>query len=158
MNKKWEKVITDTLGVEPILISSAKFVPQKRERLYWTNINVDTNITQREYDIRDFYEGEGFPSSCNVKRLFKRKEVFNTLTATYWKGIRGSGRPAISTEEGFLDDNKKAHRMLTPIECEKIQSVPINYTNHVSKTQRFKMLGNGWTIDVIKHIFKSMNL
>lgn len=43
-------------------------------------------------------------------------------------------------------------RRLTPIECERLQTVPENYTNHVSDTQRYKMLGNGWTVDVICHI------
>jgi site-specific DNA-cytosine methylase len=43
-------------------------------------------------------------------------------------------------------------RRLTPIECERLQTVPDNYTNHVSDTQRYKMLGNGWTVDVIAHI------
>jgi len=50
----------------------------------------------------------------------------------------------------------KAYRKLTPIECERLQTVPDNYTNHVSNTQRYKMLGNGWTVDVIAHIFKSI--
>lgn len=48
-------------------------------------------------------------------------------------------------------------RYITPIECERLQTVPDNYTNYVSNTQRYKMLGNGWTVDVIAHIFKSMN-
>jgi DNA-cytosine methyltransferase len=43
-------------------------------------------------------------------------------------------------------------RKLTPVECERLQTVPDNYTNHVSNTQRYKMLGNGWTVDVITHI------
>jgi DNA (cytosine-5)-methyltransferase 3A len=47
-------------------------------------------------------------------------------------------------------------RKLTPLECERLQTVPDNYTNHVSNTQRYKMLGNGWTVDVIAHIFKAM--
>ena len=45
-------------------------------------------------------------------------------------------------------------RRLTPIECERLQTVKDNYTNHVSDSQRYKMLGNGWTIDVIAHILK----
>lgn len=45
-------------------------------------------------------------------------------------------------------------RRLTPIECERLQTVKENYTNHVSDSQRYKMLGNGWTVDVIAHIFK----
>jgi DNA (cytosine-5)-methyltransferase 3A len=44
-------------------------------------------------------------------------------------------------------------RRLTPIECERLQTVKDNYTNHVSDSQRYKMLGNGWTIEVIAHIF-----
>lgn len=45
-------------------------------------------------------------------------------------------------------------RRLTPIECERLQTVKDNYTNHVSDSQRYKMLGNGWTVDVIVHILK----
>jgi DNA (cytosine-5)-methyltransferase 3A len=47
-------------------------------------------------------------------------------------------------------------RKLTPLECERLQTVPDNYTNHVSNTQRYKMLGNGWTIEVIAHILQNM--
>lgn len=49
-------------------------------------------------------------------------------------------------------------RYKTPIECERLQTVPDNYTNHVSNTQRYKMLGNGWTVDVIAHIFKGFKI
>ncbi len=48
-------------------------------------------------------------------------------------------------------------RKLTPIECERLQSVPYNYTNCVSNNQRYRMLGNGWTVDVVAHIFMSLN-
>lgn len=47
-------------------------------------------------------------------------------------------------------------RKLTPVECERLQTVPDNYTAHVSDSQRYRMLGNGWTIDVIVHILKSL--
>ncbi len=49
-------------------------------------------------------------------------------------------------------------RKLTPVECERLQTVPDNYTNHVSNTQRYKMLGNGWTIEVIAHILKKIEI
>ena len=49
-------------------------------------------------------------------------------------------------------------RKLTPLECERLQTVPDNYTDGVSNTQRYKMLGNGWTVDVIAHILKNMEL
>jgi site-specific DNA-cytosine methylase len=47
-------------------------------------------------------------------------------------------------------------RKLTPLECERLQTVPDGYTNHVSNTQRYRMLGNGWTVDVVAHIFDGM--
>ena len=49
-------------------------------------------------------------------------------------------------------------RKLTPIECERLQTVPDNYTSCVSDSQRYKMLGNGWTVDVIAHIFAGLPL
>ena len=52
---------------------------------------------------------------------------------------------------GIKYDNRI--RRLTPLECERLQTVADNYTNHVSDSQRYKMLGNGWTVDVIAHIF-----
>lgn len=156
MKKEWEDIITEALGVQPIEISSAKFVPQARRRLYWTNIPNVTQPEQSEYNVLDYIDGDGFPSSCGVDRVFKRKQIFNTLTATYFKGIRGSGRPTVSTKEGFLDEDRTVHRMLTPNECERLQTVPLNYTDCVSKTQRYKMLGNGWTVDVIAHIFSNL--
>lgn len=63
----------------------------------------------------------------------------NPALTTLWNGAN-----LINTEPNI--------RRLTPIECERLQTVPDNYTNHVSDTQRYKMLGNGWTIDVICHI------
>ena len=50
--------------------------------------------------------------------------------------------------------NTSCIRRLTPIECERLQTVADNYTNHVSDSQRYKMLGNGWTIEIIEHILK----
>ena len=55
------------------------------------------------------------------------------------------------------DEQDVYWRKLTPVECERLQTVPDNYTNHVSNTQRYKMLGNGWTIEVIAHILKKIN-
>ena len=55
-----------------------------------------------------------------------------------------------------IHDEDLYWRKLTPIECERLQTVPDNYTEGVSNTQRYKMLGNGWTVDVIAHIFKKI--
>lgn len=157
MKKEWKDVISKAVGVNPIEITSAKFVPQSRRRLYWTNIPNIEQPKQINYDVSEFITSdEGFASACDVDRVFKRKQIFNTLTASYYKGIRGVRRPTISIKEGFLDDDRKAHRMLTPTECEMLQTVPDGYTEGVSNTQRYKMLGNGWTVDVIAHIFKNL--
>jgi site-specific DNA-cytosine methylase len=52
----------------------------------------------------------------------------------------------------------KAWRKLTPLECERLQTVPDNYSAGVSNTQRYRMLGNGWTVDVICHLFKNLQI
>jgi site-specific DNA-cytosine methylase len=153
MKKEYQDVISNQMGVQPIVINSNLVSAQNRHRLYWTNIPNVTQPIQTEYNVLDFIDGDGFPTSCGIDRVFKRKQIFNTLTATYWKGIRGSSRPAVSIREGFLDADREAHRMLTPTECERLQTVPIGYTDCVAKTNRYKMLGNGWTVDVIAHIF-----
>lgn len=92
-----------------------------------------------------------------------------TLSANSWehnnklvlrdksKCVRSSGRGSYDRHE--WDSISNCHyRKLTPIECERLQTVPDNYTNHVSNTQRYKMLGNGWTVDVVAHIFKQGQL
>lgn len=78
-------------------------------------------------------------------------EKTGTLTQRYYKGVENYG------SNPFLLTNHK-FRKLTPIECERLQTVPENYTESVSDTQRYKMLGNGWTVDVISHIFKNIPL
>lgn len=70
--------------------------------------------------------------------------------AFYEAGKYGSLVAQNRTEKVVI---KNTIRRLTPIECERLQTVPDNYTAHVSDSQRYKMLGNGWTVDVIAHIF-----
>lgn len=47
-------------------------------------------------------------------------------------------------------------RKLTPVECERLQTIPDNYTEGVSNSQRYKMVGNGWTVDVVAHILRGL--
>ena len=81
----------------------------------------------------------------SVKRVYHKDGKSPTLT-TMGGGHR---EPKILTSD-------TTWRKLTPIECERLQTVPDNYTAHVSNTQRYKMLGNGWTVDVVAHILKNM--
>lgn len=62
------------------------------------------------------------------------------------------------TKEHILLDESYNFRKLTPVECERLQTLPDNYTEGISNTQRYKALGNGWTVDVISHIFKNMEI
>ena len=75
-------------------------------------------------------------------------------------GKVGTITPALNNDHKISltrDKNQEVYwRRLTPLECERLQTVPDNYTEGVSKTQRLKMLGNGWTVDVIAHILKNM--
>ena len=89
---------------------------------------------------------ESFADRTNVGELKLR---------TKSKTVRSGGRGSYDRHE--WDSVDDLHwRKLTPLECERLQTVPDNYTKHVSKTQRYRMLGNGWTIDVISHILSNM--
>jgi site-specific DNA-cytosine methylase len=79
----------------------------------------------------------------SIKRVYSANGKAPTLTA-----IQGRNQEAKTTDDGIT------WRKLTVTECERLQTVNDNYTNHVSNSQRYKMLGNGWTVDVIAHIFK----
>ena len=61
-----------------------------------------------------------------------------------------------ATKDSVVAYSKEDYRKLTPVECERLQTVPDGYTEGVSNTQRYRMLGNGWTVEVIKHILKKM--
>lgn len=105
--------------------------------------------TEEAKEIRRKYQkefGRDF-SPRRAKELVAREDgKMNCLTATY------------SIKEHTLVDEKMVCRKLTPIECERLQTLPDNYTGGVSDTQRYKMLGNGWTKDVIAHIFSHIPL
>jgi DNA (cytosine-5)-methyltransferase 3A len=77
------------------------------------------------------------------KQPYQQNRIYDTNGIT----------PALCANKSDLIINTSRIRRLTPIECERLQTVKDNYTNHVSDSQRYKMLGNGWTIDVIAHIF-----
>lgn len=165
MKKEYQNVISSCLDEEPIFINSKVISAGMRPRLYWTNIHIK-NIIEKNILLRDvidfnkkqedkYYLSEKFLKGVeNSKSVFKNRfKPHNisslkayTLTARYFK--MGKSDPYIKDNFGI--------RKLTPIECERLQTVPDNYTEGVSNTQRYKMLGNGWTVDVISHIFNSM--
>lgn len=108
-------------------------------------------LTQRrtEYgkQIRKDYEaGKIKEQRKNIQQLEPRYDgKTNCLTS-------------VQKDNLLLHNKEQKIRRLTPLECERLQTVPDNYTSNVSDTQRYKMLGNGWTVEVIKYIFSFMDL
>jgi DNA (cytosine-5)-methyltransferase 3A len=74
------------------------------------------------------------------------------------KAARNWQKVILDTNAVEVRENKLRIRRLTPTECERLQTVKDGYTNHVSDSQRYKMLGNGWTVDVIVHFFNYLKL
>lgn len=88
---------------------------------------------------------------AEIKGHDSRKRVYS---------VKGKS-PTLLTASGGNHEIKIAlddmyYRNLTPLECERLQTLPDNYTEGVSKTQRYKMLGNGWTVDVVSHLLSSI--
>ena len=196
MKQEWKDIISDLLGVQPIFINSADFSAQNRQRLYWTNIPVYTwtPCNDKLQDILETGQVDRDKSHCldanyfkggNLKSYFekhRRQLVFNRCIQVGEADIKGrdilkrvyspEGKAPTLTTCGGGHREPKVYvpplqwRKLTPIECERLQTVPDNYTSKgirdgkevkISNTQRYKMLGNGWTIDVIAHIFESFS-
>lgn len=84
-----------------------------------------------------------------LSNLRSLEEKANCLSASNSRNPSGNGCTNISTDN-------ITYRKLTPVECERLQGLPDSYTEGVSNTQRYKMLGNGWQVDTIEHIFKEM--
>jgi len=171
MKKEYMDVITRFLGVEPVFINSALVSAQNRQRFYWANWNIDQpedkNITLT--DILEAGSPEGTNPAAIVGRKLdedgKRNDSLDSKPVQCLEVHEHGKSRCLSTvaKNTVVSDlragrypGSKAYRKLTPIECERLQTVPDNYTNHVSNTQRYKMLGNGWTVDVIAHIFRGI--
>ena len=135
---EWKTEIDKLMGIQGVQINSDLFVQQNRPRIYWTNIPVGL-LPKRPNWVGRFYQ---------YRRSYFRKNmngVCPCLTANM--GTGGHNVPLWSEN---LSDR------LSPEECEDLQSVPLHYTACVSDSQRYKMLGNGWTVDVVAHIFSGL--
>lgn len=166
IHKDIKTEISKKLGVEPIVINSSLVSGQQRKRCYWTNIPGVKQPQDKGILLKDILELEV------DKKYYVSDAMYNYLTDMkdrngFVRGLRfkpltnddkaycittGEGTRPVST---FIKGNygKNKLRKLTPLECERLQTVPDNYTSSLSNTQRFKALGNGWTVDVIAHIF-----
>lgn len=146
MSKEDKAKITEIMGVEPIFINSALVSAQKRKRLYWTNIPGITQPQDKGLLLKDVLEN-GIAMDLKSRAIIS--SAGRTTEREYFKKQQGT---MVKTNDGI------SLRKLTPVECERLQTWPNNYTEGVSNTQRYKIIGNGWTADVIAHIFSFMRL
>ena len=187
MKRQWQDIITQYIGIEPILIDSALVSAQSRKRLYWTNIPNVTLPEDKGLLLQDIIE-DGFTDrdksyciSAQYKPTF-RNYLERHRCQIVWKNWNGNtAKKRIIFKSSCIDEKSSclianpggkgspsifytdmSWRNLTPIECERLQTLPDNYTQYglfedtvkpISNSQRYKMLGNGWTVDVIAHIF-----
>lgn len=222
MPKEAKAIITEALGVEPIMINAALVSAQNRKRLFWTNIpnvtlpedrgillkdilqkNIKSDLPEnyvtwlkspsgqrrieKEFIKIDPEKAKGLMArdyanwSGNLVLQYRRGNWRETQggkvpTLTANMGTGGHNVPFIEqTPRGFNKGGKKygkvptltknswehnhklnGVRKLTPIECERLQSLPDNYTEGVSNTQRYKALGNAFNKEVVKHILKNI--
>ena len=171
MEKKWETAISDSLGVQPMLINSNLVCAADRKRLYWTNIPHIPPPKDRGIVLRDIVlNAEEVPEKYWYDRPFKyngdTEKVQCTLLAPGWHrhmtevyNLNGKCCTLTTCNGGNLQ--KKVFqdgrcRKLTPLEYERLQTLPDGYTDGICDTSRYSAIGNGWTVDIIAHILKGL--
>ena len=135
MKKEWVSIISEYLKVEPIHINSYLVSAQSRNRLYWTNIPNVQQPKDKNIILQDILE-EGI--------AIRQKS----------KTVRVGGR--LSNDRHEWDLANIDGRRYSTLECERLQTLPDNYTEGIPEKQRYKCIGNCWTVDVINHIFKNI--
>ena len=161
MKKEYLDVISGLIGVEPILINSALVSAQNRKRYYWCNWDVrqpeDKNIQAIDIIVKEdkSVNTDGWYKWWNRKAEYQLNKKYSCFINEEKKGLCMVARQ-ISNWSGNLVKHNKGIRFISPIEAERLQTLPDNYTDGVAKSHRYKMLGNGWTVDVIKHLFKEL--
>lgn len=167
MNEESKQVISELLGCQPIFIDSRLFSAQQRPRYYWTNIPIEPvlvhecpfvlkDILQPESEIAEkmYYTApmmnvdmeKQVCATIDIKNNEMHKRVFNPNFKMHTLTCVSGGH-----QQKKVLVNGRA-RKLTPIEYERLQTLPDNYTAGVSDGARYTACGNGWTVDVIAHI------
>ena len=172
MSMEIRECISNELRCDPIEIDSADFSAQHRHRLYWTNIPFSTQWDKSEVLFSDIldkqskYHYEDFSKYKDTVRI--TKNGMNIYFDTSGKGHYSQQNRAKKinqkwntvTTSGSMNNvwvSDYVLRYMTPIEAERLQTLPDNYTECLSsKNKRIKAIGNGWTVDVIVHILKNL--
>ena len=173
MKKEWIDIISNELfWIRPVEINSSLVSAQNRRRLYWVwkrnsdsydqisfSLPSNKNIKMRNI-MQSFVDKSYFLSKEEIENIKKRKSYQNPLKHIL---LPQSKSPTLTARGAWeyhswmiLIRDKWKIRTLTPLECERLQTLPDNYTAWIDKSERYKMLGNGRTVDVISHIFNSI--
>lgn len=181
MRDKWRDLITEILGVEPIMINSDKVSAQDRKRYYWCNFPVSqpedegimlNDIIESSADIQDNYwytrEFKYNGDNCKVQATLLGKGLLDALRRCY--NLNGKCCTLLCDGDGGHRVKKVYQdgrcRKLTPLEYERLQTLPDNYTQYgikngkvvtISNSKRYTAIGNSWTADVIAHLLKGIN-
>lgn len=181
VKNKWGNVMSDYVGVDYIEINSSLLSAQSRPRFYWTNLNFDKfpnkpsnhilkNIIEKKVDEKYYLKKDGLKQFINKVKLNKTtskdgiSKVFEIPKFIHKDNERQrrvyslkSKSPTLlaraDTTKIFIDNKV---RKLSPLECERLQCIPDNYTSITSDTQRYKMIGNAFTVSVIEHFLKAL--
>ena len=172
MKKESGKIITERLGVDPIEINSRLVSAQNRVRLYWTKIDEIKQPLDLGVSIKEVLD-DGIAVAARRGRYIvdgKRqdgKTLTKGLTKQYIEFRKDNKSNCLTTvskdnvvvnkvlKERVLDTEIE-WRYLNRRECERLQTLPEGYTDFVSENQAKKMIGNGWTVNVIAHILKGL--
>ena len=160
MKKEHENVITDLLEVAPQKINSECVSAQKRNRLYWFNWESKQPTTANDVVINDIL----LPLQTIEKEYYHKRTAEQIRSKRFVQGSRMiqdiNGKCECLLARDFKDPKSVIQdgvlRRLTPIEYERLQTLPDDYTGGVCKSHRYQALGNGWTVDVIAHILKGL--
>lgn len=163
MKAEWQDVISGYLGVKPIRINSALVSAAKRDRLYWTNFDIempdDKGITFDDIN----HHTTDWLSDTYIDKVSKWKAQQDPIANTTFIGTNSklpclTARGYNQSHSGMIlisDGNK--YRYLTNNEAELAMTLPVDYTAGITDRERARCLGNGWTVDVIAHIFTYLN-
>jgi DNA (cytosine-5)-methyltransferase 3A len=151
MDNEWLQIFNKELGVQPVKINSSMLTAQNRERLYWTNLPGFKMPKDKGVMLNDLFPGV----SAGIRgRKLKGDDHYTAVLTTRKDGkanclVTSPSRTNLILERGKL-------KTITVEQAEILQTLTKGYTDlkGISKGARYKMIGNGWTIDVVAHFFK----
>ncbi|HHH19654.1 MAG TPA: hypothetical protein ENK86_03990 [Campylobacterales bacterium] len=182
VKSKWADLMSEIVGVQHIEINASLFSAQSRPRCYWTNINYPALPSQPNHEtmedilvseveekyfmhkegLSDFLESVSFSTSTSKERIVKLFDLPKSILRDNERQRRIYARQSKSPTLLARSDTTKIYdaqriRKLTPLECERLQKIPDNYTAIGSDTQRYKMIGNAFNVDTVAHILKGVH-